>query len=279
MILEQEAALTPSKMKKRLSTFKESFKFKKIFLKIFLVEAVFFSLIYFLWILVTKFIAYKNAMFSPGQTTEQIKEFMVTAPPEELSAFLSQIKGYFFSVFGSFILFVILAILLFALSQGLIWHLIRGKKLTKKYYWRWLGLALVFGIFFGVTFFVYLFIKFIIILLIQSHVNWISPVSQTLNLIYLLAVLFIFFLASYHLADSGKVFKSIGEGFMAIKHKFGGIAWGYLFSLLVAGALTLVLYLVFRYVASLQLYLGDFNAVISLLFLAWLRLYLVKVLA
>lgn len=266
-------------MKKHLLTFKESFKFKKIFLKIFLIEAIFFSLIYFLWVLVTKFITYKNATFSPGQTTDQIKEFLVTAPPEELSVFLSHLKSYFFSVFGSFILFVVLAILLFALSQGLIWHLIKGKKLTLKHYSRWLGLISIFGFFFLATFFVYLFIKFIIILLIQSHANWVSPVSQIMNLIYLLAVLFIFFLASYHLADSGKVFKSIGEGFMAIKHKFSGISWSYLFSLLLAVAMTLVLYLVFRYVLAVQPYVNYFNAVISLLFLAWLRLYLVKVLS
>ena len=264
---------------KAFQIFTNSFReLNKKFIHVFLIDAVYWAAMVFLWFLLEKFLGYKSGTFAGGKTTEEMKQLLATAAPEELSAFLSELKVYIVSTIGSVVIFVILAIVLFALVQALIWHLILNKKFRKKLLWKWIWFTLLSILIFLISLVPFLIIKILILVLLRgASYNAANAVSQAINLIYFLIFLFFFFLYCHQFTKEPKAWQSLADTFGLIKKKFKGLATHYVFALILAAVLSLVIYLLLYLISGLQAYSLYISGVISLLFLAWLRIYLVKI--
>lgn len=252
-------------------------KLDRKFIFSFLIDSAFAGIVSLVYLLVYKLVQWKGQYFD-NFTSEEIKEVLVTAAPEEVSAMASHVKTYLITFFGSFLLYTILIIVLFSLGQSLIWHLLLNKKLNKKVFFKWNLFTLVLFIVFSVSFLIFILFKAFVLLLLQGiNVTVILTIGHLLNILYLLIVLYLFSLLCYHFTKENRIWLSFSQTFASIKHQIKKLLPSFFLTLAVAIVLSLITIAVFTLLPALINYLIYFNIIIILLFLAWFRIYLVKI--
>ncbi len=272
-----------------LKSYLDSFRFKKVFGEILLIDLICFGIITTLFTITLNFFQNKFSVLTGGKTPEQVQQLLTSASPEQLLPFLSQLKFYLIIFLISITLLSLLAFFSYSFSQSLIWHKLLAKKPFRHWRWNLLNLALIIPILLYSL--AALIIKFLSGYLFKKIVT-LNPAFYLQNSGYLDAVLtllngmvtfllvllglIIILLTYFSFTEKNKVWISIGEGFHLFK-----LHWKKLWKLLLLTALTaiiitLILIPIKKILPSSVLFNQTINLFLSAFYLAWIRIYLVK---
>jgi len=255
---------------KPFKNFLKSFKLDKRFFYSFLADIGFWVAMALIFRLAAFVLNSRAQALSRGRTTEELREYLLSAAPEQLQAMAGQMQQFVWIFIISAVLFAIVFWALYSLSRKVIWSVVLKKKLEKKKYWKWNWLNTIVLCFFVLTVVVYGIVK---IILARGSIL----MMQVLMAMFFLAFFYLMFLVYYSFIKKYEVWAGVGDAFKQIKEKFKPLAVSYVFALLTLIALAFLLMLLATVVP--QGYLFFLNAVVVLAFLAWLRLYVVEVLA
>lgn len=262
-------------MKKCLKKYLDSFRLKKEHAYTLVVDACFWMLMIVSAILFSSLLQKKAGPLIKGQSPEQFQEMLLTMAPEQAQAFLSNLQGLVVMFAVGTIILLVGGLFLFSLSRKLIWDKLVHNKFDKKKYWRWnlLNLVLVipiiiFALIFGLfrIIFGYLFSLFKSQMVLDAFYN-------LFNLAALLILLVFVFLTYYSFSHKYRVWDSIGSAFELLKKKK---IWVTFFWALATVIILAVLSWPLAYLFRQSTIMITVNAVISVLFVVWLRVYLVQ---
>lgn len=206
---------------------------------------------------------------SQGRTTEELREYLLSAAPEQLQSMAGQMQAFVWIFIISAVLFVVIFWALYSLSRKVIWSVVLKKKIEKKKYLKWNWLNIIVLCFFILTVIVYGIAR---VILVQGSIL----MMQVLMAMFFLAFFYLMFLIYYSFIKKYEVWAGVGDAFKLIKQKFKPLAVSYVFALLTLIALAVLLMLLATVVP--QSYLFFLNAIVVLAYLAWLRLYVAEVL-
>ena len=272
-----------------LKTYLDSFKFKKVFREILLIDLVYFGIITTLFTITLNFFQNKFSVLTGGKTPEQVQQLLATASPEQLLPFLSQLKFYLILFLIVITLLSFFAFFSYSFSQSLIWHKLLAKKPFRHWRWNLLNLALIIPILLYTL--AALILKLISGYLFQK-IATINPAFYLQNSGYLDAILtllngmvtfllvllglIIILLTHYSFTEKSQVWISIGEGFHLLKLHWKKLWKVLLLAALTAIIITLILILIKKILPTSILLDQALNLFISAFYLAWIRVYLVR---
>ncbi len=271
----------------------DSFKLRKEFWTVALIDVIFFGSIGLLFSQFGRYLQNASSTLMAGRTPEEIQQLLAAAPEQALP-FLDQLKSFLLVSLGLIIVLVVLAFLLFSLEQAWIWNYLRTKKLTTKTYWRWnllhLGLLiplLIYGLGAGIlkllTSALFRVLANISPTLYFNHAAVIDSIVLILNnavsFLLILFFLLVLSLIYYEFTEKYRVFASIQDAFGLIKAHWSSWWRMILLMVLTAVVLTALLIPVRNWLFIYPMWSAIVNLVISFLFLGWMRIYLLSTLA
>ncbi len=273
-------------MNKTLQQFVNSFKLGKDFSYTFLVDAITLSLLYL------------AVNFWLSWWSSELQSMLVLFQSFGSGQIPSTIPGQWsvlFLVFGTPLLLILSGLFLYSFSQALIWNYLDRKKLTHKTYRRWnaLNLALVFPllgfvlIFVLVKILVSLLLNLILVLIPVFYVTHAAlldnirvAVNNAVSFYLILLFLSLVFFISYSFVKKYRVWASLAAGFTLFGKKWKQLLLMLVLATLAASLLSLVMLPINqRLLYSPPLVSALVNLIVAVLFLAWLRLYIVKTVA
>lgn len=264
--------MVKSNFKKELKQYLHSFKLKSRFLYTFIIDGLYWLIIYLIFNLLHKYFSQKAESFGGGRTAAQLKQYLVTATPEQAQTILVEMKAYFFTLIISVALFIILAFLVFSLSRALIWHLLHKKKFSFKKHFKWNLLNFILLIFTIPMFLLVIIINFIINFVIRPSVNTGLILTGIVQLVIFLAFIYLVFLIYSNFTQKHQIWSSIGSAFETITKKFKKTAFSYIFTFITFGILTVILTALTPHLS----FITNLSFIVYLLALAWLRIYITK---
>ncbi|MBI4983119.1 hypothetical protein HZC32_00540 [Candidatus Woesearchaeota archaeon] len=266
-----------------------SFKVKKVFWQTFLVELITILLIVAAFYGLGSYFSAKVASLTGDKSVAELQELIVNSPEQALPL----VGGLQSTIILCLIILIVLVIgswMLYSFAQALIWNLLQNKKLTSKTYWKWnwLHLALIFPLLLvGI---IGLILIFIFTWLVNSLLG-ISPsfyfehLTLMQNLSSLFRGMFSFFLVLilisgvflvyYSFVREYKVWLSIGEAFHLLKLKWKKL-WKVWLLILLAAIIVTGILLLFKLFITHPTSTTIFDLVVSLMFLSWMRIYLLE---
>lgn len=272
-----------------LKDYLNSFKLKKKFWQTFLIDFIALAIIFASILMFSNYFQNRALAITGGKSVEQIQEWALSSPEQALP-FFEGLKSLL--VFGGILLFVIIigSFLLYSFSQALIWNALADKKLTSKNYWKWNLLLLALLIPLALGGLLYLLIKVLFDSLLNflltlssafylQHTELMEIIQLTLSnfasFFLILMLLLLIFLVYYSFVREYKVWQSIGEGFHLFRLK-----WNKLWRILLFVAFT-VLIITFILIPIKKIFPDAFastiiNLAVALLFLAWMRIYVLE---
>lgn len=277
-------------MSKHIQNFMESFSRGKDFLYFFLADLVTFSLVFVIFSWFPAYIQQKSVEITQGRSMEELQQLLSSSNPEQVLPFLSSLRSFLIWVVAGLVILAALSFFLYSLSRAVIWYHVGRKKVTKKTYWRWnlLNLSLL------VPLSLFLLVFFIVKIIASMIVNVIfafAPIFFTIHagfienfrLIFNGAVSFyltlsfivVIFMIYYKFSHSYKIWDSIGKGFSTFRKNLKSLLVVVLFATVVALALSLAGIVIKRSIYS-STALMIFNLALGAVFLAWLRLYVLR---
>lgn len=262
-------------MNKHFKNYLTSFKLKKEYWHTLLIDAAFLGAIVSVFIFFGNLLKEKAYMISQGKTTEQLQQMLLSMDPELAQAFLSNIKVFVITFALGLIVVLAGGLLFYSLSRKLIWDCLLEKKFDKKTYWKWNLLNLVLIIPAAVYLFAFGLARLILgygVSLFKSQMV-LDEFYNLANLFLLFIFIIFIFLVYYNFVKEYKVWESIGKAFHLIKIKWKRIWPMFLLIMGTAVVLSLVLWPVGRLFAYQAPVLVGINIAVSLLFLAWIRIY------
>jgi len=278
-------------MNKHLQLFWDSFRFKRAFWITLGVEVIFFIIILGIFLGLGSYFSVESSAILQGHTAEDIQQLIITSP-EAASPLLVQLQSFLLTAIVSILLVAILSFFTFSLTQAFNWNYLLKKKLDKKHYWRWnaLNLTLIIPLLiYGLCALIIKLLTSLIFKLIitispsfyTNHFNLMDSILTILNgavsfLLVLILILFVF-LVYYQFVEKYKVWLSFGEALHSFK-----IHWKKLWRMaLLALAVAVILALIFlglNYLNFASWFFTAIKSAVALLYLAWLRYYLLKLL-
>lgn len=207
-------------------------------------------------------------------STEQLQQLLLSQP-EQAQDIVLQLRSYvlFFLIGG--LLFLLVTLALSSLSQALIWNILTRRKLSLKSYGKWnlFHLALLIPLLFILL--LYLIIRIginTLLPLIVTNQNVYAIGSQFITALFGVFFLLWYFSSCYSFTATNNVWESLGKSFSLMKDQFFSL---FTFSLLTIILLALLL-LPFQNYFFLYPQRGLYvQGAVFLLFLAWMRVYLV----
>ncbi len=205
---------------------------------------------------------------------------MILSAPEQAAALAGALQSMVIQVFLGGTLLVIGAVLLYSFTRAYAWNFLQQQKLDKHHYWRWNGLVLAFLVITLLYLIPVLLVKFLL-------ANFLAPliaegtwqiVNAVANSFLLLVLLSFLFLVKHSFTQKYRVFEAIGQAFHLIKERWSGLWKLFLLALLTALILALASIPLQKWLFVQQTALLAISAGIFLLFLAWLRAFMVRVL-
>lgn len=278
-------------MNRHIKNYLDSFRMKRQFWQIFLVDLVFFGLAALAFTWFGSYLQAKSLALMGGKTPEQIQGILASASPEQVLPFLTQLKSFLLISIGGFLLLIVLAFLFYSLSRAVVWNHLLGKKLTRETYWKWnaLNLALIIPVLLYGVFYLIVkliaggIIKFLMTINPAFYVQHTTIMDALLTIangavsfILTLFLLIIVFFIYCQFTEKYKVWLSIGESFHLIKKYWPRLWRALLLMVLTALILTGVLWPVRKLLIYRPLWTMAVNLAVSLLFLAWMRIYLLR---
>lgn len=277
-------------MNKHIQNFMDSFSDKKDFLYFSLADLVTFSLIFVVFSWFTAYIQQKSVEVMQGKTLEELQQALSSSNPEQVLPLLSDIRSFLIGAVIGVVLLAVLSVFLFSLSRAVVWYHVNHKKVTRKTYWRWnlLNVSLFLPLLlFGLVFFIVKIAASMAVNLIFAlapiFFSIHSKFAENFRLIFSGAVSFyltvsfivIVFMIYNSFAHNYKVWESLGKGFSAYRKNWRKLAVMVFFATVIALAVSLAGIVVKRSIFS-PTTLIIFNLALGAVFLAWLRIYLLK---
>lgn len=276
-------------MNSTLKTYLDSFRFKKVFGEIFLIDLIYIGLVTAAFTLMVNFFQNKFSALTGGKTPEQIQQLLASASPEQLLPFLSQLKLYLFLFLISITLLSLLAFFSYSFSQALIWHKLLAKKPFRHWRWNLLNLALVLPIILYTIgalilklILGYLFKRIVTInpVFYLQNSSYLDPILALLNgivtFLLVLLGLIIILLTYFSFTEKNLVWVSIGDSFHLLKQRWDKLWKLLLLAALTAVIITLILIPMKKMLPTLMILDPVINLLVSAFYLAWIRIYLVK---
>ncbi len=255
-------------MKTLLKTYPHSFQELQIF-KGFAIDALFLGIAYLvLQLFQTTVTSKMQGLFGRYTSPEQFQQALLSASAEEAQNLLAGMQFLIVIFVGGMVLIAAFLLFSFSASRAVIWYDLFHIKLAWKNYWRWNALNLVLSLFL----IIYSALAWVIGLILQS---WLSKIpSETISsflggIISLLAfLLFALFSFSVYFSFTQKyrVWESIGQAFHLLKHQRKSLSLFLILTLATGAVLSLIL-------MALKINLLWLDLGLSLLFLAWMRVY------
>ena len=263
-------------MELNLKGYLDSFRDKYIVLST-VVDVVFFAVMGPILYLFKLFTDSKTQEFLGGRTQQQLQDVIVNNP-EQGQIIAQQLQSFMINFGLGVILIVLLSLFLFSLTRGYLWNKLLNKNFTKKKYWRWnsLNLALILP---TLIYLVFVFIVRIIYLQTYSAINnqaAFSFISEIISLVLIVIYLIFLFLIYYSFTFRYKVWQSIGEGFKLVKTRWNTIWRSFIFMLITLVILTVITSLLTRLFPFQETLLIYVDSVLLILFVAWMRVYLLR---
>ncbi|HLC81479.1 MAG TPA: hypothetical protein VJH68_02375 [Candidatus Nanoarchaeia archaeon] len=253
-------------------TFLRSFRWHKDLWKPFLLDSVTILLIAYLWLGLGRWLNSKAYVLSQGRGLEELKRVLITNP-ESAQAFVANLKWFLVILIGGTLAAIILTLLLFSLSQALIWP----AKFNKKRYWKWNSLNLILLLLLVPYLLLNLAANFMVNLAAAS-----ALIRAAVNGFFLILFLFFLFIVYPTFASTYRIGESISHSLKLFKNKFRVYAKAFL--VVFAAGIVLSLALNFFYkkfywlvsgwgkLTSNLIFLGIFLA-----YLAWMRFYVSRI--
>ena len=253
--------------------------------KTFLIDTAAVALLFAFFSAFSTYLREKAAPLAAAQTA------LATQDPQALLPFLTDIKQFLLVFIIGGVLLLLITLVIVSFSRAYLWSTLVKKHLQKKLPWRWVGLSLALVI-------PSLLIGALLLLLdiagarlfrslLSLNASWSVANQQTVSVIesflnsglnFLLLLLFLAFLFSAALAfvQKERAWASIGEAFSLLKKNLRRLPVFLLFSLGTALLLSLPsrLFINAQYLYPTVWMIA--TAVVSLLYLSWLRLYFLE---
>lgn len=211
------------------------------------------------------------------QSPEQIQQLLLTSP-EQAQVLASSLRNTIFLLLAISIILIAASFLAYTLSRAIMCHRLLRQKLRHKHYWKWnlLALVLIFPLLlFLIPAIILGFVLNGMIALIPST-NLVAVLSNIILFILVLFFLFFIFLAHYCFARKYKVWESIGEAFHYLARKY---LWKSFLGIVVTFLILNMVLLVIQQLFFSANYQNAFIVVtlaFFLLFLAWMRVFMVR---
>lgn len=276
-------------MNQHLQSFLHSFKVKPVFWKTFIADLVFVALLLIVFTTFSTYLQNRSFEVMGGRTAEEIQQILASSSPEEMLPFFTELKSFLVFAITSISLLTIAFFLLFSLEQAWVWNSLLHRRITKNSYWRWnllhLGLlipivlyGLIFTLIKVITAYVFGAVLTSSPALYLRHAALLDSILLILNnavsfMLGLLLLLLIFFMYSTF-TEKYKVWISVGEGFSLLKAHWNKIWRILLLMVTVALILTGILIPLKQGLQFYPLISTISNVSISLLFISWMRSYL-----
>ena len=245
-------------LKNTFQLFKKSFKLDKRFLRVILLDALFYV------IAIPVFMIYNIIINKQAQGLESIigttdvSSYLTTASAAELSFITADMHTFIFTfIIGAIVLFLV-CLFSYSLSRILIWNYLLKKKFDIKKYLKFNLLNII------------LLIGAVIILLIALLISLISAVVFSIVL-FLLMVGIIYFMFSLYIeyVKTGRLFYSFGNAFKRMDKNV------YLLSLPVFIIIAIIIPLLTGLFAGTILN-NIISVVLLFLFAAWMRIFVLE---
>ena len=238
--------------------------------------------VFFMAVLYAQLLAWsKRTLISlTGSNPEFLQQRMLKMAPEQIVHLGQDLQAFLaFFMLGILVLLAV-SLLLFSLAQALEWNYLLKKRLSQNWYWRWNALHLILvmpivGYLVLMAFSQFLFTGLLGLFIREEQL--LAFLSQFFIMFLLLFLSIIFFAVQLRFAQHYQAFQSMGRGILLITKKWKQL-WPALL-LMVAIALVLsVQYSYFvRFLALSELVLMGIKIFLSLLFIAWMRVYFVSI--
>lgn len=239
----------------------KSFQDQRMF-KTFVLDSFFVLISFLLLSWFGKTLQAKSLALSGGKTAEEFQQMLLAGSLENSQAVLASLKSFLFFTLVGGILILIFLFLFYSLTTSLIWNYLQGKKLTRKNYWRWNWLNLLIL----VLLIPYLFL----FLLLKVAITALTTTPYALHGVMLIFLIFFFF-QLFRIYDNFalhyRVWEAVGKSFQKFKGK--------VFLFILATFFILNLVFILLKISDPNIYF-IISLVAFLLFLSWMRVYLLK---
>jgi hypothetical protein len=270
-----------------------SFKFNNRNWYCLVVDVIFAIILTIVFVVSGQILNSSANKISLGMDANGIKEYLLTAPINQVQAYSTNLQVFVITIIVLTILLLVITLFLYSLSRALIWNKLNNKKLTKKTYWRWnaLNLALLIPLFlyWVVSIIILTLVSGIITLLTRPLANFamLHPtfmqnsigIVMTLITSFLILLFLVFTLLTYNnFAKTHLVGKSMLHSYQKIIQNKKYALKIILFAIITSLVLGLITFGISKLplISSVQMIIG---VLLSLLYLAWLRIYLIKTIA
>ncbi len=211
---------------------------------------------------------------------EEIQQMITSLNEQQLEVFIPKVYSFLTVFLVGLLLLTVGTLCLYSLNQALIWNKLTNQQLTRNRYWRWnsLNLFLIVLILIYVIFAVIL--KLILLYLFTRMTR--NPlafdvVNNFLFLIFTLLLILFVYWTYFHFTNKYRIFESIGASFQSLKHHHYAFYKLFLIGFFTA-VIPFLLSLPFSEYLVLHSGIVTFISVMySILFLNWLRIYLVTI--
>ncbi len=260
----------------------DSFHFKRPFTRLLAIDYITVFIIGLSLFLFNKILEWRIFAITGGKGIEEFKATILAGSVDASKAFLSNVKIFTYLFFIGVALSIILIVFLSAISQYIIFSILKKEKigLTKKTISRWSGLFLAFLLFALGYSLLYIPLRFIVNLLLPANQTAAMIVLGIFHTVYLLLFLVWSLVVLVQFSEKKKVWESIGASFSWIKNyqkKFWSIIFFAAVTFVVLNiSLNYLLPVSFTMTASAMAQLS-LKIALFLLFYNWLRWYALKV--
>lgn len=256
-----------------------SFKPKKELFYTFALDVIMVLILFLMIFSFSKILNAQAYALSEGKDVEQVKMELLSGSVEKSQQFAENMRSLALTLIIGGVFVLVIGLFIFSLSQAGIWYKLIGKKLERRNYWKWNVMIIVLTILFLIYALVYgVILLGILKLFIPQQGAWVYLLSA-ISMFFLLLAAWVLMLACYSFAHKYKVWESLGDTFHQIKIHWAKMWKGFLFSYAVLVLLNVIILGVLWGAAKLgasENVLLVINIALMLLYLAWLRVYIVE---
>ena len=261
-----------------------SFSLKKAFWFTFAIDLIFIVLVVLAFMAFNNYAKAKTTSIAGTADPEQFQQQLATMTPEQLLSFGEGIKS-FLTVFAvGLLVLIVFTWLGYSLAAAWNWNYLTGRKFQlRTAYWRWNALQLIILLLTVGYVAIALLIKLLFSLLFSlaiENANLLQFLNQLVSLLLLLLFFIFLFLIYHSFVQKYRVWESLAGGFKLFFSQARAIGIAYLFMMGTALALSLIYWLIYLLLSRQYLFPEKttlwIQLVLSLLFLAWLRLYVLQ---
>ena len=246
--------------------------------KVFVIDTLAIGALFVLWYIFLQILTKLAYNMSGGKTIEDIKAQILLGSPEIQQAFLSSIKTFVLvSIIGT-IVAIFLTLLIFSYSRRLLWKELVDANLPRKV-WKWLSLIVILFFFSLVLLTIFILLKYLLTLSFATQSTTFAVLNVLFNFSFLVLFLFLGNIIFYSFTTTQKIWLSIGSAFHLIKVKWSQL-WRAFLLILGTGIIISFLTSLLTRIPSFQKpwIISTITLLLFLLYLAWMRIYLVKTL-